>query len=81
MVIEDALSSRLQLQLAKQPCKINLSLLLGLAFNYSGYYVFKIITFLISEVMSLCSEIICNQFAEQVACTCFLRIKYEMIPI
>lgn len=71
MVIEDALSSRLQLQLAKQPCKINLPLLLGLAFNYAGYYVFKIITFLISEVMSFCSEIICNQFAEQVHAPAF----------
>lgn len=63
---EDALNSRLGLQRAKQTCKINRSLLLGVAFNYSGYYVFKIITFLKSEVISICSEIICNQFAKKV---------------
>lgn len=71
MVTEDALSSRWQLQVAKQLCKIILSLLLGITFNYSGYYGFKIITFLKSEVISICREIICNPFAEQVHAPAF----------
>jgi len=71
MMVEDALSSRLQLQLVKQPCEKSLSLLLGVAFNCLGYYVFKFIIFLKSEVMSICSEIICSQFAEQVPTPAF----------